>query len=292
MPKYFIGTAGWSYRDWIGPFYPKAQTNNFDWLQYYSHYFNCVEVNSTYYSYISPKIAEGWVRKTQDTNDFLFTIKLHQDFTHIRKYDNNKIKSVESVLQILQTEKRLGGILIQFPYSFSYNSTSVLYISQLAEIFSSYHIVIELRHSSWNKEEIIKSFRKLNLTYCAIDQPQIGKSIPFEPIITSYSAYIRLHGRNKEAWFSSINNYGKEQSESQKNERYNYLYSHSELIEIAQIVKQQIQSINEIYIITNNHPGGNAVANAFQLINILEGEKVEMPASIIFKYPLLNKIML
>ena len=292
MPKYYIGTAGWSYQDWIGSFYPQAQTNNFDWLQYYSHYFNCVEVNSTYYSYISPKIAEGWIRKTQDKNDFLFTIKLHQDFTHIRKYDNNKIKSVESVLQILQRERRLGGILIQFPYSFSYNSTSVLYISQLAEIFNPYHIVIELRHSTWNKEEIIKNFKKLDLTYCTIDQPQIGKSISFEPIITSYSAYIRLHGRNKEAWFSSINNYSKEQPESQKNERYNYLYSHSELIEIAQIVKQQIQSINEIYIITNNHPGGNAVANAFQLINILEGEKVEMPASIISKYPLLNKIML
>ncbi len=292
MPKYYIGTAGWSYQDWIGSFYPQAQTNNFDWLQYYSHYFNCVEVNSTYYSYISPKIAEGWIRKTQDKNDFLFTIKLHQDFTHIRKYDNNKIKSVESVLQILQRERRLGGILIQFPYSFSYNSTSVLYISQLAEIFNSYHIVIELRHSTWNKEEIIKNFKKLDLTYCTIDQPQIGKSISFEPIITSCSAYIRLHGRNKEAWFSSINNYSKEQPESQKNERYNYLYSHSELIEIAQIVKQQIQSINEIYIITNNHPGGNAVANAFQLINILEGEKVEMPASIISKYPLLNKIML
>ena len=292
MPKYYIGTAGWSYQDWIGPFYPKAQTNNFDWLQYYSHYFNCVEVNSTYYSYISPKIAEGWVGKTQGTNDFLFTIKLHQDFTHIRKYDKNKIKSVESVLQILQREKRLGCILIQFPYSFSYNSTSALYISQLAEIFSSYHIVIELRHSSWNKEEIIKNFKKLNLTYCVIDQPQIVRSIPFEPIKTSFSAYIRLHGRNKEAWFTTINNYSKEQPESLKNERYNYLYSHSELIEIAQAVKQQIQNINEIYIITNNHPGGNAVANAFQLINILEGKKVEMPASIISRYPLLNKILL
>ncbi|MGB5287041.1 MAG: DUF72 domain-containing protein [Ignavibacteriaceae bacterium] len=69
MPKYYIGTAGWSYKDWVPSFYPKQQSGKFacrgstssrlDWLQFYSHYFNCVEVNSTYYAYLSPRIVEG-----------------------------------------------------------------------------------------------------------------------------------------------------------------------------------------------------------------------------------------
>ena len=50
-PKFFLGTAGWSYKDWVPGFYPKQQSGSFDWLQFYSHYFNCVEVNSTYYAY-------------------------------------------------------------------------------------------------------------------------------------------------------------------------------------------------------------------------------------------------
>jgi len=63
MPKYHIGTAGWSYKDWVPSFYPKNQSAGSDWLQFYSHYFNCIEVNSTYYTYISPKVVEGWIKK-------------------------------------------------------------------------------------------------------------------------------------------------------------------------------------------------------------------------------------
>ncbi len=84
--KYYIGTAGWSYKDWVPNFYPKNQSAGFDWLQFYSHYFNCVEVNSTYYTYISPKIVEGWIKKVDNSDEFKFHIKLHQDFTHKRKF--------------------------------------------------------------------------------------------------------------------------------------------------------------------------------------------------------------
>ncbi len=49
-----IGTSGWSYKDWVGTFYPKTQSKTFDWLEYYTEYFNAVEVNSTYYTYINP----------------------------------------------------------------------------------------------------------------------------------------------------------------------------------------------------------------------------------------------
>jgi uncharacterized protein YecE (DUF72 family) len=293
MPKYHIGTAGWSYKDWVPSFYPKNQSAGFDWLQFYSHYFNCIEVNSTYYTYISPKIVEGWIRKVTDSEDFLFTIKLHQDFTHKKDFDQERIKAVSINLDSLAKAERLGGLLIQFPYSFSFDNSTSDYVSKLRDIFQSYNCFVEVRHKSWLKKEALEMFRKLNLTYCTIDQPQIGEAIPFEPIITNDKAYLRFHGRNVKAWLQSINNYGKQQSYSEQSERYKYLYSPGELVEIDQKIKSIQEKVKEVYVIMNNHPQGDAIANAFELIHLLEEKsKVQMPNTITKAYPRLEEIKL
>jgi len=293
MPKYHIGTAGWLYKDWVPSFYPKNQSAGSDWLQFYSHYFNCVEVNSTYYTYISPKIVEGWIKKVTDSEDFLFTMKLHQDFTHKKDFDQQKIKAVSYNLDILTKAERLGGLLIQFPYSFSFDNTTADYVRELRDIFQSYNCFVEVRHKSWLKKEALEMFKKLNLTYCTIDQPQIGQAIPFEPIITNDKAYLRFHGRNVKAWLKSINNFGKQQSYEEQSERYKYLYSPGELVEIDQKIKSIQEKAKEIYVIMNNHPQGDAIANAFELIHLLEEkDKVQMPNTIVKVYPRLEEIKL
>ena len=270
MPKFYIGTAGWSYKDWVPNFYPKKQSGSFDWLQFYSHYFNCVEVNSTYYAYLSPRVFESWVRKVEDSDEFIFNVKLHQDFTHKRKYDEQNIKAIRYNLEILKNEERLGGLLIQFPYSFAYNNSATQFISELKDIFQNYNLFVEVRHSSWQNKEAYKFFKENDLTFCTIDQPQIGQAIPFEPIITNDKAYIRFHGRNEEAWKKSINNFGKKQSYDEQNQRYKYLYSPGELVEIEQVIKSVQSKVKEVHVIMNNHPQGDAVANAFELIHLLE----------------------
>lgn len=293
MPKYHIGTAGWSYKDWVPSFYPKNQSAGFDWLQFYAHYFNCVEVNSTYYTYISPKIVEGWIRKVTDSEDFLFTVKLHQDFTHKKDFDHQKIKSVNYNLDLLKQAERLGGLLIQFPYSFSFDTATADYVRELMDIFQSFNCFVEVRHKSWLKKETLEMFKKLNLTYCTIDQPQIGEAIPFEPIITNDKAYLRFHGRNVKTWLKSINSYGKQQSYEEQSERYKYLYSPGELVEIDQKIKSIKEKVKEIYVIMNNHPQGDAIANAFELIHLLEEkDKVRMPGTIVKAYPRLEGIQL
>lgn len=292
-PKIYIGTAGWSYKDWIPAFYPKSQTPKFDWLEYYSQFFNCVEVNSTYYAYLSPKIAEGWVRKVEGVDNFLFAVKLHQDFTHIRKFGDENINAMQAILAPLAQEGRLGEILLQFPYSFAYNQPAIEYITKLAEVFDKYNKVIEVRHASWMNNEAVKVFNDADITFCSIDQPQIGKSIKFQPVITSDKMYIRFHGRNKEAWVKSINSYGKAQPADDANERYRYLYSPGELVEIQEVINKLKEKVKEIYIIMNNHPGGNAIANAFELIHFLEEKsKVKIPETTLLAYPRLRTISL
>lgn len=291
MPKYYIGTAGWSYKDWVPNFYPKNQSAKFDWLQFYSHYFNCVEVNSTYYTYLSPKIVEGWIRKVADNDDFIFHVKLHQDFSHKRKYDEQNVKAIRYNLDLLLKAERLGGLLIQFPYSFHYNNSATQYIHELKDIFSDYKNFIEVRNSSWQNKKAFEFFKQANLTFCTIDQPEIGNAISFEPIITNDKAYIRFHGRNVEAWKRSINNFGKKQTYDQRSERYKYLYSPGELVEIEQKIKSIQQKAKEVHVIMNNHPQGDAVANAFELIHLLgEKDKVEMPGTIVKAYPRLADV--
>ncbi len=293
MPKYYIGTAGWSYKDWVPNFYPKNQSAKFDWLQFYSRYFNCVEVNSTYYAYLNPKIVEGWIRKVTDNDNFIFHIKLHQDFTHRRKFDEKNAKEIRYNLDLLAKAERLGGLLIQFPYSFPYNNSAIQFIQELKDIFPNYKSFVEVRHSSWQNKKAFEFFKQANLTFCIIDQPQIGQAIPFEPIITNDKAYIRFHGRNIEAWKRSINNFGKEQTYGQRSERYKYLYSPGELVEIEQKIKSVQKKVKEVHIIMNNHPQGDAVANAFELIHLLEEkDKVEMPNTIVKAYLRLEEIAL
>jgi uncharacterized protein YecE (DUF72 family) len=291
MPKYYIGTAGWSYKDWVPSFYPKQQSGNFDWLQFYAHYFNCVEVNASYYTYLSPKIVEGWIRKVEENENFIFHIKLHQDFTHKRNYNKENIKAVRFNIDLLRRAERLGGLLLQFPYSFPFDGTSIEHIKKLREIFSDINSFIEIRHSSWRNERANNFFRENNLTVCTIDQPQIGEAIPFEPLITTDKAYIRFHGRNVDAWKKSINSFGKEQSYEERSERYKYLYTPGEIVEIEQKINSIQSKVKEVHVIMNNHPQGDAVANAFELIHLLEEKtKVNMPATIIKAYKRLEEI--
>lgn len=291
MPKFYIGTAGWSYKDWVPVFYPKNQTGGFDWLQFYSNYFNCVEVNSTYYAYLNPKIISGWLRKIEDVDDFLFNLKLHQDFTHKKDFDAQKIRAVAYNLDILLRAERLGGLLIQFPYSFSFNTPSIAHLNRLRDIFQNYNLFIEVRHRSWLNKKAMELFNRLNITFCTIDQPQIGEAIPFEPVITNDKIYIRFHGRNVEAWKKSINNFGKKQTYEEQSERYKYLYSPGELVEICQKIKAVHEKVKEVYVIMNNHPQGDGVANAFELIHLLEEkEKLNIPQTIIRAIPRLERI--
>jgi uncharacterized protein YecE (DUF72 family) len=276
--KFYVGTAGWSYKDWVPAFYPKAQSGGFDWLQFYSSYFNCVEVNSSYYAYLNPKVINGWIVKTEDLDDFTFTFKLHQDFTHKRNYTSENIKGITHNLDQLAKAERFGGLLLQFPYSFDYNEVNRHYLNDLIDIFRGYKPFVEVRNYSWFNDEVFKELRRMNIPLCTIDQPKFGKVVPFEPIITSDRAYFRFHGRNWTAWKDSVINHGKEQTYDQQSERYKYLYSPGELVQIQQKINSVQERVKELFVIMNNHPTGYAVANAFEMIHLLEERsKIRIP---------------
>jgi uncharacterized protein YecE (DUF72 family) len=292
MKKLYVGTAGWSYKDWIDSFYGKAQSSTFDWLEFYSHYFNTIEVNASYYTYIAPRTVEGWINKVEEKEDFLITMKLHQDFTHKRNYKSEQIEAVKINLNKLQNANRLGGLLIQFPYSFPLTKENANYVKDLVDIFPEYEKFIEVRHKSWMIERFYKFTAKNKSSLCIIDQPDIGEAVEFKPVKTGDNLYIRLHGRNEEAWKASLGNFGKEQTYEQQSQRYDYLYSPGELLELERAIKEVLDKVKKVFIILNNHPKGNAVANAFELLHLLnERIKVNIPTTTLKSYPRLSKIV-
>jgi uncharacterized protein YecE (DUF72 family) len=291
MAKFRIGTAGWSYKDWAPSFYPQKQNIEFDKLSYYARYFNCVEINSTYYQYPHPGMALEWLKKVEKCDDFSFTVKLHQDFTHKREYVKHNIDAVRSLLNVLVRGERFGGLLIQFPYSFPFNEVTAKYIINLNDEFCGYHKFLEVRHKSWGCAEALDFCKEWDLVFASIDQPQIGEALDFKLYTVNGRAYIRLHGRNESGWKSSISNFGNKQSYEEQNERYRYLYSAGEITEFAQSIKQIISRMKEVFVILNNHPGGNAPANAFELIHYLEEKiKINIPPQMGNYFPSLKSI--
>src|SRR5689334_1526132 len=82
--KIRVGTAGWSYKDWEGIFYPPGmQRRRQHPLEIIAGCFDVVEINTSFYGHIKPEIAKVWLRKVREVNpDFVFTAKLHRSFTH------------------------------------------------------------------------------------------------------------------------------------------------------------------------------------------------------------------
>lgn len=283
MPQLYIGPAGWSYEDWEGIVYPLRKGPGFHPLSYLTKYVNFIEVNSTFYRLPAVSQSLAWLRRIAHVPDFLLAVKLYQVFTHERKnFSQKEVDEFKLGIEPLRAKERLAAILIQFPWSFRLNSVNLDYLINLSRLFSGYPLAIEVRHASWNREEFFALLREYEVAFCNIDQPIINCSLKPTAIVTKPDfAYVRLHGRNYRDWF---------REDAGRDERYNYFYSHEELEEWVGRIKKLAEATEKIYIITNNHFRGQALANALQLRHLLTGEKLEIPPLLLEKYPVLAEI--
>ncbi len=289
-----IGTAGWSYKDWEGIFYPAAMAHKRQHpLEYIARCFDVVEINTSFYGHIKPHLAKLWSRKAASVSpSFMFTAKLHRSFTHnpmavveatsaatIRPNDEDE-KLAREGLEALAAEGKLGALLIQFPVSFKNTPLNREYVEQLVRQFIEYPRVVEVRHSSWDNPETLSYFTQKNVAFCNIDQPLIGRSLQPTEHVTAPLGYVRLHGRNYDQWFEA------ERGE----DRYNYLYNQAELSGWKGKIERIAKKTEVTYVITNNHFEGKAGVNALQLKHMLTGQRVKAPERLLKHYPELEQI--
>jgi uncharacterized protein YecE (DUF72 family) len=296
--KIRVGTAGWSYKDWDGIFYPPGmQQRRVHPLEYLARFLDTTEINTSFYGPLKPEHAKLWCRRVAAVNpEFLFTAKLYRAFTHspiavmeptsaatIRPTDEDEAHTREG-LDALAGEGRLGALLIQFPVSFKNTSLNREYLDRLLRQFIEYPRVVEVRDSSWNNAETLAAFTQKNVAFCNIDQPVLGKSLAPTEHVTAPIAYVRLHGRNYSDWFVDL-----AQDSDNRNQRYNYLYKEKELEGWKQRIENVAERARTTYVITNNHFESKAGVNALELKAMLTGKRVAAPPTLIQKYPELRK---
>ena len=304
MARIRVGTSGWSYPTgegtWNGVFYPAAGqrrrgSGKFDELRYYAEHFDTVEVNSTFYRIPSAATAASWAKRTP--RDFEFSLKLFQKFTHPEMFEKATgadpfdlgkadVDAFRAALDPLASAGKLGALLAQFPASFKNEPHSRGYLEWLLEQFSEYEVAVELRHRSWSDDpqETLRLLSAFGAAWTQIDEPKFRFSIRQNllPNVKTFY-YLRLHGRNAAQWWRH------EKSE----DRYNYLYSASELQPFAQAVEEATRrDVKKAYLYANNHFSAKSAANAAILKHQL-GQRVpgEYTEEMIRRYPDLKGIV-
>ena len=276
-----IGPAGWSYKDWEAIVYPQKPGPKFDPLEYLAQFFNTLEINSTFYRPPTASTGKSWVKRVAEHPDFNFTAKLNRIFTHERgKATAKDEKEFCAGIDPLANANKLGAVLLQFPWSFKNTHDDRMYLTKLLGQFKKYPLILEVRHTSWNNEEIYEWLEELGIGVCNIDQPLFKKSIRPAALTTSSVGYVRLHGRNYQNWF---------RDKAPRDDRYNYLYSLDELEPWVARVKEVASHTRETYVITNNHFRGQAVVNALEIKSMITEKRVPAPEPLFGVYPRLKE---
>jgi uncharacterized protein YecE (DUF72 family) len=216
--RVLVGPAGWSYADWSGIVYPTRRPRDFHEATYLAEYFDAIEINTSFYQPLRPDLAKQWLSRIAVNPRFLFTAKLWQKFTHESGATAEDEAAVHSGFDVLMEGRRLGAVLLQFPFSFHNTPGNLGYLEGLIRRFHDYPLVVEVRHATWNQKEFYELLHERGVGFCNIDQPVIGRSLQPSERATSPVGYVRLHGRRYDTWFSDDPSVAPE-------ERYNYLYS-------------------------------------------------------------------
>lgn len=278
-----IGTAGFSYKDWEGVVYPPdLKKRKIHSLEYLAQFFDCCEINTSFYGHIRPKVGREWCCMINGVNpNFMLTAKLYQGFTHAPRGSTppspfnltvaaEEERMAREGLDALAAEGKLGAVLMQFPISFKNADDTRDYLFKLIGKFKQYPLVLEIRHASWNDRDLLARLAEEGVGFCNIDQPRLGASLRATEHVTSPVGYVRLHGRNYKEWFQADN----------RNDRYNYLYKPDELKGWAEKIRSVEQKSDKTFAITNNHYKGQAAVNALELKSMLTGTKVKAPATL------------
>ncbi|MGN6559152.1 MAG: DUF72 domain-containing protein [Candidatus Nitrosocosmicus sp.] len=231
----YVGCSGWSYKGWIGTFYP-SNLENKNWLSYYSKFFKFVEVDSTFYTIPSRFVVRGWKDKTPD--DFKFALKFPKIITH-----DKKMKDVSRDLQVFFSNlepliDKTVFLLIQLPPYLTENEGFDLLKAMINRRDRRFDYAIEFRDSSWFNDKVYDFLKnnKITLTWSIRDELRTPS------IITSDQIYIRFIGDR------SINDkdFGRIIKDRKK-----------EMVEYADIVNEKTSTENQtISIAFNNHYAG------------------------------------
>jgi len=257
LGKVLVGTSGYSFADWVGPFYPEGIPKG-KMLDYYKDHFNTVEINSTYYRIPHVKVFHNMLQKVPP--DFEFIIKTHRSFTHDRKDLDEISQQFNEAIAPTKEAGNLHGLLAQFPWSFKFSPANLQYLLEGKNYFGNVPLFVEFRHDSWNKPEVFTSLKENGIGFCCVDEPQLEKMFPPVVAATTPVGYVRFHGRNYRDWWQP----------QKGSDRYNYEYKREELADWVKKIDELRRQTEKVYLFFNNCYRGQAIRSARLMKELLE----------------------
>jgi uncharacterized protein YecE (DUF72 family) len=265
----WIGTSGYSFADWVGPFYPPG-TKSPDFLAYYAERFQCVEVNSTYYGIPEPRVLANMEKKTPP--GFRFIVKLNQAMTHEGATEPALYEKFLDVLQPLKDAGKYHGLLAQFPWAFRRDERAKAHLEHLRAQLPDEPLWVEFRHASWMHPKLPTWLAERSLGYCAVDEPALPGLVPPVTHVTNGIGYVRFHGRNAQHWWdtagrirgaATAGDLKRAQPRGRGDQlRYDYDYSERELLEWVARINELAKQAKQTYLFFNNCHAGQAARNA------------------------------
>lgn len=262
MGKIYIGTSGYSYKDWVGPLYSTG-SQTADYLAQYARKFDYTELNFSYYKMPESKQLDRMLSTARSENPvFCFSVKAHKSMTHERPTDRKHLlrdcdlfrKSLDPLL----SDSALLAVLLQFPFSFHYSDDNRQYLSDLVELLKGYPLAVEFRSMEWLIPSVFRGLEERGVAFVNVDVPELAGLPTASAQVTSEIAYLRFHGRNSANWWQGDNT-----------SRYDYRYSIQELTQWVPALKKMQAQSRILIVAFNNHAAAKAVRNAEELHKII-----------------------
>ncbi len=233
-----VGTSGWQYESWRGPFYPPDVPKR-AWLGYFAERFPTVEVNNSFYMLPKPSSFERWRDETPD--GFVVTVKANRYITHIRRLRDCRDPVATFWARARLLGAKLGPVLFQLPPRFAADLD--LLRAFLRVLPPEMRPAFEFRDRSWERDDVYELLDGAGAAFVLADRP--GARVP--DVVTGGWSYVRFHrGR------PGVADYPRE-----KLRRW-----------ADRIVSMPAR---EAYVYFNNDPGAAAVRDALALTAMLRG---------------------
>jgi len=240
-----IGCSGWSYKDWLGPFYPRDLQPK-EYLRHYSGVFNCVEIDSSFYRVPNQFMISQW--KNSTPSGFLFSPKLPKKITHDNKLENSESQLLYFYSVVSKLGDKLGPIAVQLPPSVKLSTHLPVLKDFVLHLDPKFKHAIEFRHKSWFNPDVYDLLRKNNVAMVW----SLNQYVETPPEITSDFVYLRLVGDREITEFSGIQ---KDRSEDLK--RW------------ATTIREKAADFESGYVFFNNHFAGFGPESANEFRRLL-----------------------
>lgn len=190
MSSWRLGTMGYSYDDWIGPFFPAGLPRS-DWLSFYAQHHNCIELNTTFHAIPVVERVQAW--RDAVPEDFRFAVKVNHQITHALAMRHATALMNHFVDAMRPMGKKLGVMLLQYPPTLASADWSglALFVESLPK---DVRFAMEFRHRSWLSQSTFDLLARHNVALVMLDHEDHPWAL--KTPVTADFAYVRLVGKH------------------------------------------------------------------------------------------------